>query len=120
MLHRAFFRRCRIQQVNPDGVAQVFGGGNLGRAFPRSFWQGEVGRQKISRSNDFAQAGERYRSFETWEREELIGNLVGALSGCADVIQDKMIAHFTRADADYGRRVAEGLGRKVQRLDAAE
>jgi len=87
---------------------------------PRSFWQGEVGRQKISRSNDFAQAGERYRSFETWEREELIGNLVGALSGCADVIQDKMIAHFTRADADYGRRVAEGLGRKVQRLDAAE
>ncbi len=87
---------------------------------PRSFLQGEVGRQKISRPNDFAQAGERYRSFEAGEREELIGNLVGALATCAEVIQDKMIAHFTKADPDYGRRVAEGLGRSATRLDAAE
>jgi catalase len=78
---------------------------------PRNFWEGEVGRQKISRPNDFKQAGERYRSFEPWERDELISNLVGALSGCAEVIQAKMIEHFTRADPDYGRRVAEGLGR---------
>jgi catalase len=71
------------------------------------------GRQRIERTDDFAQAGVRYRTFEDWERDELISNLVGALSECAPVIQDKMIRHFTLADPDYGRRVAEGLGRSV-------
>ena len=80
---------------------------------PRTHWAGEVGRQKIDRTNDFAQAGVRYRTFEDWEREELISNLVGALSQCAPVIQERMIHHFTLADPDYGRRVAEGLGRSV-------
>jgi catalase len=80
---------------------------------PRTHWAGEVGRQRIERTNDFAQAGERYRSYEDWEREELISNLVGALSECAPVIQEKMIRHFTLADPDYGRRVAEGLGRSL-------
>ncbi|WP_235828126.1 catalase [Brevibacillus migulae] len=66
-------------------------------------------RQKIDRTNDFAQAGETYRSFEEWEREELISNLVNALKVCRKDIQDRMIDHFTKADPDYGRRVAEGL-----------
>jgi catalase len=38
---------------------------------------------------------------------------VGALSECAPVIQERMIRHFTLADPDYGRRVAEGLGLTV-------
>jgi catalase len=80
---------------------------------PRTHWSGEIGRQRIERTNDFAQAGELYRTFEPWERDELIANLVGALSECAPVIQDRMIRHFTLADPDYGRRVAEGLGRSA-------
>jgi catalase len=80
---------------------------------PRSYVQGEVGRQRIERTNDFAQAGERYRTFSDEERRELISNLVGALSQCAPVIQERMIRHFTLADADYGHRVAEGLGRSA-------
>ncbi|KEO84924.1 catalase [Tumebacillus flagellatus] len=66
-------------------------------------------RQKIDRANDFQQAGDTYRAFEEWEREELISNLVGALSVCRPHIQEKMIEYFTNADADYGRRVLEGL-----------
>lgn len=66
-------------------------------------------RQKIDRSNDFKQAGETYRNFEDWEREDLINNLVNTLANANKVIQDKMIENFTKADADYGRRVAEGL-----------
>ncbi|MBD0383346.1 catalase [Paenibacillus sedimenti] len=66
-------------------------------------------RQKIDRTNDFGQAGDTYRKFENWERDELIANLVNALKVCHPVIQRKMIEHFTNADADYGRRVAEGL-----------
>jgi catalase len=76
---------------------------------PRPWVEGHVGRQKLERTNDFFQAGIRYRSFEDWEREELISNLVGALSGCDPAIRQKMVHHFTLADPDYGRRVAEGL-----------
>ncbi|EYD76698.1 Catalase [Rubellimicrobium mesophilum DSM 19309] len=86
---------------------------------PRTYWAGAIGRQRIERTNDFAQAGVRYRSYSDEEREELISNLVGALGECAPVIQDRMIRHFTLADADYGRRVAEGLGRSVS-SEAAE
>ena len=43
------------------------------------------------------------------ERDELIGNLVGALAECTEVVQQQMIEHLTHCDADYGRRVTEGL-----------
>ena len=66
-------------------------------------------RQKIDRTNDFGQAGETYRNFEDWERDELILNLVNTLSGAAQHIQDKMVELFTKCDEDYGRRVREGL-----------
>ncbi len=71
-------------------------------------------RQKIDRTNDFKQAGETYRNFEDWERDDLINNLVNTLANANKVIQDKMIENFTKADPDYGRRVAEGL-RNVQK-----
>ena len=72
-----------------------------------------VVRQKISRSNDYQQAGERYRTMEDWERNDLITNLVGALTECNPDIQERMIGHLTQCDEDYGRRVAEGLGRRI-------
>jgi catalase len=87
---------------------------------PRTFVSGHVGREAISRPNNFAQAGERYRTFSDAERDELIANLVDALSSCDLVIQEKMIGHFTQADPDYGRRVAEGLGFGAERRVAAE
>jgi catalase len=73
-------------------------------------YEASLVRQKISRTNDFAQAGDRYRAFEPYERDELIKNLVGALEGCPRDIQERMVGYFTQADADYGRRVAEGIG----------
>lgn len=72
--------------------------------------EGAIGRAPISRLCNFKQAGERYRAFETWERDELISNLVGALAQCNPDIQQRMVANFTAADPDYGARVAEGLG----------
>jgi catalase len=70
---------------------------------------GHLVQEKISRTNDFKQAGERYRSFQPQEREELIRNLVNNLSQCKQDIRDRMIQYFTNADPDYGRQVAEGL-----------
>ena len=76
--------------------------------------QGNLVRQKIERTNDFKQAGERYRTFTKEERDELISNLVGALKQCNADIQQRMVHYFTQADAEYGKRVAEGLGMKVE------
>lgn len=66
-------------------------------------------RQKIERTNDFKPAGERYRWFEGWEREDLIKNLINTLAPCDQRIKDKMVELFTKCDEDYGRRVREGL-----------
>jgi catalase len=77
---------------------------------PRPYVAGHVGRQPIGRPNNFQQAGERYRAFAAWERDELVNNLVGALSQCNPDIQARMVSYFTAADAEYGQRVADGLG----------
>jgi catalase len=74
---------------------------------------GAVVRQKIGRTNDFKQAGERYRTMEDWERDELVNNLASALRQCNPDIQERMIALLTKCDEDYGRRVAEGIGRPL-------
>lgn len=71
--------------------------------------EGNVKREKISRENNFWQAGETYRRFKDWEQNELISNLVDALSTCRKEIQDQMIELFIKCDEDYGRRVSEGL-----------
>ena len=88
-----------IEAPKPEGVIDH-----------KPFVSGHVVRQAISRPNNYKQAGERFRSFEDWERDELISNLVGALSICDRDIKERMVYHFTQADENYGRRVAEGLG----------
>ncbi len=74
------------------------------------FVSGNLVREPVARRNVFQQAGERYRSFQDWERDELITNLVENLKICNRDIQERMLGHFLRADQDYGTRVAQGLG----------
>lgn len=73
--------------------------------------EGKLVRQPIDRTDNFKQAGERYRAFEQWERDELIANLVNTLAPCAEHIQTKMIELFTQCDPDYGARVRDGLAK---------
>jgi catalase len=49
-------------------------------------------------------------------KSQLIGNLVGALKTVPRFIQLRQIGHFYKADADYGGRVAEGLGIKIDEV----
>lgn len=78
--------------------------------------EGKLVRQKLERTNDFKQAGETYRNFEDWERDELIMNLSTTLACCDKRIQDKMVEYFTNADEDYGRRVKEGIQQECERM----
>lgn len=72
-------------------------------------------REKIDRTNDFKQAGERYRLHEDWEKDDLISNLVNALAPANKIIQDKMIELCTKCDPEYGQRVADGI-RKAKEM----
>jgi catalase len=60
---------------------------------------------------DFIQAGDLYRKVMTeTDREHLIGNIVGHLGNALKRLQLRQAALFWKVDAEYGRRVAEGLG----------
>ena len=76
--------------------------------------EGKLVREKVSRQDDFAQAGDQYRAFEDWERDELISNLVSGIGVCTQDIQDRMIEMLTKCDEDYGRRVKEGIAEMKQ------
>ncbi|KAB8320773.1 catalase [Tolypothrix campylonemoides VB511288] len=80
--------------------------------------QGPVVRQKISRPNDYQQAGERYRTFHDEERDDLILNLVSALKQCDAHIQERMVEHFMQCDQEYGTRVREGLKQSQENMHA--
>ncbi len=71
---------------------------------------GRLTRSKIERTNDFAQAGERYRTMPGWEREDLVANMIALLVQCERQIQDRLVDLFAQCDPDYGTRVADGLG----------
>ncbi len=72
--------------------------------------EGQTGRAKITKTNDFEQAGELYRSMSKTEQDRLIDNLVFDLKDVDRPIQEQMVSYFSKADREYGRRVAQGLG----------
>jgi len=66
--------------------------------------------------DDFFQPGELFRRvMSDTDREHLIGNIVAHLGGAQKRLQLRQTALFFKADPDYGRGVAKGLG-----LDATE
>jgi len=77
--------------------------------FPGKPLNGGMVREKIKKTNDFGQAGERYRSLSESEQDHLIGNIADALSHAEKEIRNRMVNNLSQADPELGRRVAEGL-----------
>ena len=111
-----------------DGLMRTDDGGGSGPNYwPNSFGgpepepaaqepgfglEGTAERHPYTHPNDdFVQPGELYRKVMTdQDRTNLVGNIVAHLGGAQKRIQLRQTALFYRADPDYGRRVAEGLG----------
>ncbi len=74
----------------------------------RPFSEG-MKRERIPVTDDFTQAGERYRSLSPMDKDHLVDNIVDPLSHAKVEIQKRMVENLTKADADLGRRVREGL-----------
>jgi catalase len=79
---------------------------------------GQAGRYPFTHPNDdFVQAGTLYRKvMSDADRDHLIGNIVDHLGKAQKRIQSRQTALFYKADADYGRRVAEGLMLDMKRV----
>jgi catalase len=71
---------------------------------------GRLTRKRIDRTNDYQQAGERYLLSQQWEKDDLVTNLIGALSQCDRPIQERMVWHLLLAEDELGLRVGEGIG----------
>jgi len=71
--------------------------------------EGEVTRHKISKTNDFQQAGQKYRSLSKMDREHLVDNLAADLAHIDKSIQQRVIENLTKADPELGKSVATGL-----------
>jgi catalase len=63
--------------------------------------------------DDYTQAGNLYRLFDEGQKERLATAIAGALGQARREVQKLQVAHFAKADPDYGRRVAAKLGLEV-------
>ncbi len=67
---------------------------------------------------DFVQPGDLYRKVMTdVDREHLVNNIVSHLKNAQKRIQLRQTALFYKADADYGRRVGNGLGLDMEQVE---
>lgn len=71
---------------------------------------GFAGRQKIDKTDDFTQAGERFRSLPEEQQANLISNLANDLKATNDDIRLRAICNFFRADRTLGTKLSEALG----------
>ena len=71
---------------------------------------GRLTRKRIPRTDDYTQAGQRYLLSEQWEKDDLVANLVDALSQCDRHIAERMVWHLLMCEDELGLRVGEGLG----------
>lgn len=124
--------KCPVMHYQRDGaMALGNNGGNAPNYEPNSYEDapkqnsayaepplplGDVSAERYDHrqgNDDYTQAGDLYRLMTPEEQERLIQNIVGSLSQARQNLQMRQLCHFFRADVNYGRRVAEGLGIKI-------
>jgi len=116
----ASYQRDGMMRVDDNGAGgpnywpNSFGGPgpDAGYKRPASEISGPADRHPFAHPNDdFEQAGMLYRRVMTdSQRANLVGNIVDHLSGARKRLQRRQTALFYKADADYGKQVARGLG----------
>ncbi|KAF7728079.1 hypothetical protein EC973_006717 [Apophysomyces ossiformis] len=129
-------RPLRVNIYQRDGLMSVMGnGGSLPNYEPNSLHgpsqtgtvsttftpekvEGFTGRFTYRLTDDdFVQAGDLYRLLSAEERTRLVNNIANHLIGARASVQERQVAHFKRADKEYGDRV-ENLLLKLSQLKA--
>ncbi len=66
--------------------------------------------QKRGVDDDYVQPGNLYRLMSSEQQKTLAENIAGSLGKVPKNLQEKMVAHFSKADPAYGEDVAKALG----------
>jgi len=128
-------KACKAANYQRDGYMRLDGNGGGGPNYwPNSMGgpgpdptvaeppiglEGEGARHpQALTDDDFFQAGELFRRVMTdTDRDHLVGNIVAHLGKAQKRIQRRQTAIFFKADPEYGRRVAKGLGLDVKDVE---
>jgi len=122
--------RCPVHSYNRDGHMRFDGnyGGEVNYQ-PNSF-NGPIDDKKFNEpplqisgdidrydhrlgNEDYSQPGDLYRLMNADQKTQLIDNIVRSMKPVPREIQVRQIKHFYKCDADYGTRLAKGLGISV-------
>jgi catalase len=71
-------------------------------------------------NDDYRQAGDLFRLMSPNQKEQLFANIAAAMDGVPVEIVKRQVAHFYRADPDYGIGVATRMGLSASDLPAAQ
>jgi len=93
----------------PSSVAGLKEAGQSYREY-RPYVSGQVQKARIDLENNYGQAGERIRTMPQWERDDLLLNFTDAFKQCDKHIAERMVAHLTKCDEEFGKQLAENLG----------
>lgn len=75
----------------------------------------ELSQMKLSKTNDFQQAGEFYRQLDEAGKASLLHNLSGDLGAVNNPeIIETILSFCYQADEDYGKRLSEKLGKYIK------
>jgi catalase len=77
---------------------------------------GRLTRKRIARTDDYTQAGQRFRLMEDWERNDLVNNFIALISQASREVQERMLWHFYLVEDELGARVGEGLGISLEEI----
>lgn len=107
------------QRVNPDVNYEPSIQAEVVQApaarYSSSPLSGATQQKAIAKRNDFAQAGDFYRSLSKVDQDHLVNNFVGDLSQVKSYeVKARMVGYLLNADAAYGERVAKGVGVKIE------
>lgn len=81
--------------------------------------EGKVASTPYPDDDHYTQAGDLYRMMSEDEKQRLVDAFVGHMKPVRkDEIIKRQLEIFYKADPDYGRRIAEGLGYKVPQEEA--
>jgi catalase len=80
--------------------------------------QGTVRRKKMTKENNYAQAGEKFRELTPKHQEHLIKNIVNDFEKVNDQTVLLMTSHFYLADEEFGTRLAAALDLNVEDVKA--
>lgn len=71
--------------------------------------KGELIRAPIKRTDDFTQAGERFRSLSAAEKEHLCDNIAVELVTCKSDIIRRVLGYFEKADKNFAQGVRKAM-----------